>query len=78
MDPTSLSRGREGTLAAPFMVHDGYAYCEKCDVRLWREKCAGCKKGIGGDFVEALEMKWHEECFGCFVSHFLSFISSFW
>ncbi|KAM0752440.1 hypothetical protein T439DRAFT_379500 [Meredithblackwellia eburnea MCA 4105] len=66
VDPKSLAKGREGTLADPYMVHEGYAYCFKCDVRLWKPKCSkGCKKGIGGDWVEALGAKWHPECFCC-------------
>lgn len=65
VDPKSLARGREGTLADPYMVHDGYAYCQRCDVRLWKPKCKGCKKGIGGDWVEAVGGVWHPECFSC-------------
>lgn len=70
VDPKSLARGREGTLADPYMVHDGYAYCQRCDVRLWKPKCKGCKKGIGGDWVEAVGGVWHPECFSCVVSYF--------
>ncbi|KAL8276222.1 hypothetical protein RQP46_011383 [Phenoliferia psychrophenolica] len=65
VDPKSLAKGREGTLAAPYMVHDGYAYCRACDVRLYAAKCKGCRKGIGGDYLDVLDGMWHPECFGC-------------
>lgn len=72
VDPKSLARGREGTLAAPFMVHKGHAYCQACDTRLWKPKCGGCGKGVAGDYAEAFGKVWHEECFCCLVRWFPS------
>lgn len=67
VDPSSLSKGRAGTIAMVFVVHKGWPYCPPCDTRLWKERCRGCGEGLGGDFLTALGGNWHEECFGCFV-----------
>lgn len=68
VDPTSLARGKEHTLAKPYIVHKGYAYCQGCDLRVYKPKCVGCAQGIAGDFLETNEgSKWHEGCFCCVV-----------
>lgn len=50
------------------MVKDGYPYCQKCDLRMFKPKCFGCKKGIVDDYAETGEGKWHLDCFTCCVS----------
>lgn len=68
VDPSSLAKGKEYTLAKPYLVHKGYAYCEGCDLRMYKPKCVRCKKGIAADWIEAGEQKYHEACFKCVVS----------
>ncbi|KAG8924694.1 hypothetical protein FRC02_010255 [Tulasnella sp. 418] len=48
-----------------YTVYRGHPYCEACHVRLRMPKCAGCKKSIRDEIVEALDKKWHFECFTC-------------
>ncbi|KAG8991424.1 hypothetical protein FRB90_001351 [Tulasnella sp. 427] len=48
-----------------YTVYHGHAYCETCHVRLRMPKCAGCKKSIRDEVVEALDRKWHFYCFVC-------------
>jgi len=59
----------------PYYVREQHPYCEKCDLRIWRAKCPGCRKGlreedgyveIGGE-GEGEKKKWHEGCFKCSV-----------
>lgn len=55
---------------APFLVSGGYAYCERCDLRLFKPKCQGCGQGISendGASIEALGSVFHESCFACTV-----------
>ncbi|KAI8097520.1 uncharacterized protein BX664DRAFT_356751 [Halteromyces radiatus] len=48
-----------------FMEHDGHPYCEKDYLAKFSHKCKGCKEEITGDFLEALDGKWHLTCFVC-------------
>ncbi|KNZ46749.1 hypothetical protein VP01_699g7 [Puccinia sorghi] len=50
----------------PFVLFNGFPYCEKCDIRLHRPKCFACKLPIPNDFVAALNKRFHSECFVCF------------
>ncbi|CAH7673545.1 hypothetical protein BY996DRAFT_6410064 [Phakopsora pachyrhizi] len=50
----------------PFVLYKGYPYCERCDNRLHKPKCWGCKSPLLGDFVKALDKQWHADCFVCF------------
>lgn len=71
VDPKSLAKGREYTEALPYIAVKGYAYCEKCDLRKFRPRCASarCNKApIAADWLEAGGKKWHEDCFRCVVS----------
>lgn len=60
--------------AKPYFAHDSHPYCERCDLRIWRPKCPGCRKGLREEdgFLELPEEegggKWHEGCFKCSVS----------
>ncbi|POY75154.1 hypothetical protein BMF94_1786 [Rhodotorula taiwanensis] len=57
--------------AKPYFAHEGHPYCDRCDLRMWRPKCAGCRKGLKEEdgFLELPEEegggKWHEGCFRC-------------
>ncbi|KAA1067741.1 hypothetical protein PGT21_015965 [Puccinia graminis f. sp. tritici] len=53
----------------PFVLFNGYPYCEKCDVRLHRPKCFTCKAPITDDFINALNKLFHSDCFVCFECH---------
>ncbi|XWW93202.1 hypothetical protein V2A60_001132 [Cordyceps javanica] len=47
---------------------DGYAWCIKCQTRRTERrapKCRRCKKGVVGQYVQALGGEWHDECFRC-------------
>ncbi|CAJ0745087.1 8254_t:CDS:2 [Entrophospora sp. SA101] len=48
-----------------FMVHDGFPYCEKDWMKKFAPKCKGCQNPIKGEFTNALDGKWHRDCFGC-------------
>ncbi|OAV95467.1 hypothetical protein PTTG_04627 [Puccinia triticina 1-1 BBBD Race 1] len=50
----------------PFVMFNGFPYCEKCDIRLHRPKCFACKAPIVADFVNALNKLFHSHCFVCF------------
>lgn len=67
-DPGLMMADESGRVKAggmEFVVHKGYAYCEKCHVNLHKERCRGCKRPILGDLISALGGKWHPECFTC-------------
>ncbi|GAA5984048.1 hypothetical protein JCM10908_006026 [Rhodotorula pacifica] len=57
--------------AKPYFAHEGHPYCDRCDLRMWRPKCPGCRKGLREEdgFLELPEEegggKWHEGCFKC-------------
>ena len=84
VDPSSLLSNKSSTpsrneheeeevVVAPFLVSGGYAYCERCDLRLFKPKCRGCGKGISeteGASIEALGSRFHEACFACSVRPF--------
>ncbi|OAA63918.1 LIM domain-containing protein [Cordyceps fumosorosea ARSEF 2679] len=47
---------------------DGYAWCIKCQTRRTERrapKCKRCKKGVVGQYIQALGGEWHDECFRC-------------
>ena len=44
---------------------DGAFYCKPHYVDAFAEKCAGCSFGMEGNFIVALDKKWHSECFSC-------------
>lgn len=47
---------------------DGYAWCLSCQTKRTERrapKCKGCRKGVVGNYVEALGGEWHDECFRC-------------
>ncbi|KAG9298912.1 hypothetical protein G9A89_015934 [Geosiphon pyriformis] len=48
-----------------FMVHDDFPYCKKDWVQKFAPKCKGCVKPINGEYVNAMDGKWHRECFVC-------------
>lgn len=50
-----------------FYKHDEKPYCEKHYNLLFSENCAKCGKGIDGEVFEALERKYHLDCFTCTV-----------
>ncbi|GAA6009039.1 hypothetical protein JCM11491_005723 [Sporobolomyces phaffii] len=79
LDPVAYERSGEA-IAMPYYVRDRHPYCAKCDLRMWREKCPGCKLGIREEdgYVEIArqggsgrdekcdeKQKWHEGCFKC-------------
>lgn len=74
MQYESRAAGDDAPLEAkPYFAHEGYPYCDRCDVRMWRPKCPGCRKGVREEdgFLELPEEegggKWHEGCFRCSV-----------
>ncbi|GAA5952441.1 hypothetical protein JCM3765_001973 [Sporobolomyces pararoseus] len=73
LDPVAYERSGEA-IAKPYYVREKHPYCEQCDLRIWREKCPGCKLGlreedgyveIGNEGDGEEKKKWHEGCFKC-------------
>lgn len=60
--------GMHGYQAKPFTVHNGFAYCESCNLKLHKPKCTNCKMPIQNDVLRALDRNWCEDCFVCEVS----------
>lgn len=50
-----------------FLHRDGKPYCEHDYYEAFGDRCFGCGQIIKGDFVEALDHKWHKEHFVCAV-----------
>jgi len=48
-----------------FRKHNTKPYCDSCFGRLFSEKCAKCQKQIDGPVFEAMDQKFHLECFTC-------------
>ncbi|RNA14513.1 LIM domain-binding 3-like isoform X1, partial [Brachionus plicatilis] len=50
-----------------FHIEDGMVYCERDFSALFSVKCSGCQFPIeaGDKFLEAINEKWHVECFIC-------------
>lgn len=70
VDPVSYElQGAAELEACPYVARDGHPYCDRCDLRMWRPKCAGCRKGLREEdgFLEVEGDKWHEGCFQCSV-----------
>ncbi|GJN90625.1 hypothetical protein Rhopal_003637-T1 [Rhodotorula paludigena] len=71
VDPTSYellpASSADGLEATPYVAREGHPYCDVCDLRMWREKCPGCGKGLREEdgFLEVEGAKWHEGCFRC-------------
>jgi len=51
----------------PFFEIDGKPYCEEDYSRLFGKICKGCNEVINADFISAMEMFWHNECFKCHI-----------
>lgn len=50
-----------------FLHRDGKPYCEQDYYEEFGEKCFGCGQVIKGNYVEALNHKWHKEHFVCTI-----------
>jgi len=48
-----------------FRKHNTKPYCDNCFGKLFSEKCAKCQKQIDGAVFEAMDQKFHLECFTC-------------
>jgi len=48
-----------------FRKHGGKPYCEKDFADLFAPKCAQCNQAINGQVFEALDKKYHLDCFVC-------------
>ncbi|OUM66761.1 hypothetical protein PIROE2DRAFT_40575, partial [Piromyces sp. E2] len=51
----------------PFFEIDGKPYCEEDYSRLFGKMCQECNEVINGEFITAMDMCWHNECFKCRV-----------
>jgi hypothetical protein len=54
-------------LAGDYMENDGKAYCQEDFFNMFAPKCAGCTQAVMAEYVSALNLKWHPECFVCAV-----------
>jgi len=52
-----------------FRKHGTKPYCDSCFGKLYSEKCAKCQKQIDGAVFEAMDQKFHLECFTCTVGN---------
>jgi len=68
IDPKSLNKETGETKAKPFVVHEGWAYCEGCNLKMNKPRCRACGEPIMEDVLKAMNKTWHEECFVCDVS----------
>ncbi len=57
-----------------FHVENGDPYCSQDYKELFSVKCFACKQVIkaGDRWMEAVNQKWHSDCFRCMVSHFVA------
>jgi len=53
--------------ADKYFVTDQNIWCVDCFDRIKGGVCAGCNEIIAGNFIVALDKKWHPEHFGCTV-----------
>ncbi|KDE02695.1 hypothetical protein MVLG_06783 [Microbotryum lychnidis-dioicae p1A1 Lamole] len=68
IEPKLLLPDKDEATPDPYTIHEGFVYCENCDLRLWKPKCASAKcghSGIANGWIEIGDQKWHEECFCC-------------
>jgi paxillin len=79
MDPKSLRKVSEAAseaqpqpIAKPFVVHDGWPYCEACNLNLHNPKCQACRKPITEEVLKANGKQYHPECFVCTASPLLT------
>ncbi|KAK4051117.1 hypothetical protein OIO90_004858 [Microbotryomycetes sp. JL221] len=63
----SQSKGQELSVSRPYIVNKGYAYCQECDIKLFRPKCFKCKQGLRDEWVEIDQGQklFHPDCFHC-------------
>eukprot|EP00004_Rigifila_ramosa_P019019 TRINITY_DN479_c0_g1_i3.p1 TRINITY_DN479_c0_g1~~TRINITY_DN479_c0_g1_i3.p1 ORF type:complete len:281 (+),score=31.62 TRINITY_DN479_c0_g1_i3:419-1261(+) len=52
-------------LFTPFFQHEGRPLCQNDFGAAFSPKCASCRNAIVGPFMNALNRKWHAECFVC-------------
>ena len=48
-------------------MQDDVPYCKADFMRLFAEKCYGCKEPVSGNIINAIGHKWHPQCFKCRV-----------
>lgn len=60
-----------------FRKHDNKPYCEKHFEELFAPKCAACGLGIAGQVFEALDQKYHLDCFSQWP-HAHSILTTLW
>ena len=51
-----------------FHEHEGKPYCRADFYNMFAPKCAGCLKPILANYISAMNVQWHPECFVCRVS----------
>lgn len=54
-------------LEGSFMMKDDVPYCKADFMKLFAEKCYGCKQPVSGNIINAIGHKWHPQCFKCRV-----------
>ncbi|CAK8697134.1 leupaxin-like isoform X2 [Clavelina lepadiformis] len=48
-----------------FHEHEGKPYCRADFYNMFAPKCAGCLKPILANYISAMNVQWHPECFVC-------------
>lgn len=57
-----------------FHEKNGKAYCPEDYFDMFAPKCGGCHRAIMDNYITALNVQWHPDCFVCGVSPYLRFI----
>eukprot|EP00123_Amoebidium_parasiticum_P015730 comp23121_c0_seq1/m.37249 comp23121_c0_seq1/g.37249 ORF comp23121_c0_seq1/g.37249 comp23121_c0_seq1/m.37249 type:complete len:376 (-) comp23121_c0_seq1:86-1213(-) len=61
--------GRHAETDECFYNYGGKAYCKRDYEQLFGVRCGGCGKAVeDGEVLEACDMSWHQDCFGCMES----------
>ncbi|XP_058649308.1 transforming growth factor beta-1-induced transcript 1 protein-like isoform X2 [Onychostoma macrolepis] len=48
-----------------FHDREGKQYCQKCFLALFASRCQGCSQPIMKNYISALSVLWHPQCFVC-------------
>ncbi|KAI9141839.1 hypothetical protein BKA69DRAFT_1156944 [Paraphysoderma sedebokerense] len=48
-----------------FLQHEGLLFCENDYNNLVADKCGKCGEIIDGECINAIDQRWHKECFSC-------------
>lgn len=59
---------KKSLAGSSFLEKDGQPYCTTDYYNIFADRCAACKQPITQQAIIALDGKWHQSCFICYVS----------